>query len=200
MIGLLGVSFSLALAPAQAADAQRVVVHAAFTDRVPERVTVTIEQSGTTQTVVLRDDGSTIDDTPGDRVWTGSITGDPAQYLQVALTVTTDDLTRDVYTGGLHVGNARTVEVALEVTTREGGELVGARRTSASPGRVTHAIEALPVLASTFWAVLVLVLGAIALQARAAERALAERASSERASAEREADRAPAGAASGAGT
>ncbi len=145
------------------------VVHAAFVDLVPERVVATVAQAGATREIVLLDDGSTVDDTPGDRVWTGSVTGDPAQYLHVQLAVTADGLTRDVYSGGVRVGNARTVEVALEVTTRQGGELVGARRTSASPGRVTHAIEAVPVLSAIFWAVLVLVLGAIALQARAAE-------------------------------
>lgn len=146
-------------------------MHASFVDFVPEKVVAIVVQSGTESSVVLGDDGTSVDDTPGDRVWSGSVAGTPSQYVQVAIAVTVGGVTRDVYTGSVRLGNARTGEVAIEVTTDREGRVVGARRTAASPGRTTHAIEALPSLAASFWAVLVLTLGAIALQLRAAERA-----------------------------
>ncbi len=149
---------------AHAADIQRVVLDASFVDLIPERVVATVQQDGASREIVLVDDGSNVDDAAGDRVWTGSAEGEPAQYLPIRLAVTVDDVTRDVYAGVVRVGNERTVEVAFEVMTTPQGALVGARRTSASPGRVTHATEAVPLLAASFWSVLLLVLGALALR------------------------------------
>ena len=55
------------------------------------------------------------------------------------------------------------MELAFEVSTGPGGLLQGVRRASSSPGRMSHATEAIPLIAATFWAVFVLVYGAVAL-------------------------------------
>ena len=160
------------LASAQAGPHdQRIVLNAAFEDVVPESVVATVEQSRAVREVVLVDDGSSFEDAPGDRVWTGAVVGDLSQYVRISVSATVGGVATEVYTGAIRVGNAPTVEIAVGVYTHADGRLVGARQTSASRGRLTHALQAVPTLAASFWAVLVLTLGAIALQARAARRA-----------------------------
>lgn len=148
------------------ADLQRVVLHASFGDLVPEAVVATVQQAGASHALVLVDDGSDPHDARGDRVWTASVLGEPAQYLPVVLAVEVDGVRRDVYSGVARVGLERTVELAFDVTTDHTGQLVGRRRASASPGRVAHATEAVPLVAAGFWAVFLLVYGAVALRLR----------------------------------
>lgn len=151
---------------AAAADVQRVVLHASFGDLVPEGVTATVQQAGSSHAVTLSDDGTDPNDARGDRVWTGSVSGEPAQYLPVVLTVEVDGARRDVYSGVVRAGLERTVELAFEVSTDTSGQLLGRRRASASPGRLAHATEAVPLVAAAFWAVFLLVYGAVALRLR----------------------------------
>lgn len=158
------VAAALVAAALAAEDVQRVVLHASFGDLVPEAVTATVQQAGSRRDVKLVDDGSDPADARGDRVWSGAVTGDPAQYLPVTLTVEVDGQRRDVWTGTVRAGLERTVEVAVEVTTDQTGELVGRRLATASPGRVAHATEAVPLAAAAFWGVFVLVWGAVAVR------------------------------------
>lgn len=160
MIALL----SLALA---AQDVQVVVLHASFGGLTPEAVVATLQQNGEHREIKLVDDGTDPQDARGDRVYTGSTEGSAAQYLGVVLSVEVDGTRRDVYSGTLRVGLERTVQLAFEVTTGPDGTLMGVRRASASPGRMSHATEAVPLMAATFWAVLVLAWGTVALRQRA---------------------------------
>jgi hypothetical protein len=158
-------SVPLAAAP----EVQRVVLHASFVSALPDGVEATIQQAGSSRVVRLVDDGSDPNDARGDRVWTGSVEGDPAQYLPIALSATVAGVRRDVWNGVVRVGLEPTVEVAFEVTTGPDGALQGSRRASASPGRVSHATEAVPLVTAAFWAVFVLVWGAVSLHLRATE-------------------------------
>lgn len=151
---------------AAAEDVQRVVLHASFGDLTPERVEATVQQAGASHERVLADDGTDANDARGDRVYTVSVTGEPAQYLPIRLSVVVDGKRRDVYAGVVRAGLERTVEVAFEVTTDAHGELIGRRLASASPGRTAHATEAVPLMAASFWSVFLLVYGAIALSRR----------------------------------
>lgn len=161
---MAGAALIVAAVALAGTEQQRVVLHVSFGDLTPERVVATVQQAGATREVPLVDDGSDIHDARGDRVYTGSVTGTPAQYLPVRLAVDVDGVRQDVYSGTVRVGMERTAELAFEVTTDSRGELVGARRASASPGRVSHATEAVPLVAGAFWAVFVLAWGAIALR------------------------------------
>lgn len=157
---------ALRSAPARAEDVQIVVVYASFVAVLPNRVEATIQQAGTSHVVHLVDDGSDRNDSVGDRVYTGTVEGTPAQYLPLSLSVQADGVKRDVWTGVVRVGLEPTVELAFEVTTGPDGALVGTRRASGSPGRVSHATEALPLMAASFWATFLLVYGAVALRMR----------------------------------
>jgi hypothetical protein len=157
----------LLVASALAADVQVVVLHASFVSTVPEAVAATVQQSGSAHTVTLVDDGSDRNDARGDRVWTGTVEGDPAQYLPITVAATVDGEKRDVWRGVVRVGLEPTVDIAVEVTTDPAGNLVGARRASASPGRVAHATEAIPLLTAAFWVVFLFAFAAAALRLRA---------------------------------
>jgi hypothetical protein len=155
----------LAVPPAQATeDVQVVVVNASFVATLPDVVEVTIQQDGESHTARLVDDGSDVHDARGDRVWTGTIEGRPAQYLPLRLSAEVDGVRRDVWDGTIRVGLEPTVELAFEVTTGPDGALMGSRRASGSPGRVSHATEAVPLMAASFWATFLLVYGAVALR------------------------------------
>ncbi len=159
---------AVATGPARAAESvQTVVVHASFVAVQPNVVEATIQQAGSSHVVRLVDDGSDRNDARGDRVYTGTVEGTPAQYLPLSLSAEADGVERDVWTGVVRVGLEPTVELAFEVTTGADGALVGTRRASGSPGRVSHATEALPLMAASFWATFLLVYGAVALKMRA---------------------------------
>lgn len=147
-----------------AEDVQRVVLHASFGDLVPTRVGAVVQQAGSRLEVPMVDDGSDPFDARGDRVWTGSVAGAPAQYLTIAVLAEVDGQVKDVWTGTVRAGLERTVEVAVDVTTDHTGQLVGRRLATASPGRVAHATEAVPLAAAAFWATVVLVWGAVAVR------------------------------------
>lgn len=151
---------------ALAEDAQRVVLHASFVSVLPDVVEATVQQAGQSHVVRLVDDGSDPNDARGDRVWTGTLDGRPAQYLPITLAAEVDGARRDVWSGTVRVGLEPTVEVAFEVTTGPDGALFGSRRASAAPGRVSHATEAVPFVAVSFWATFLLVYGAVALRVR----------------------------------
>lgn len=146
--------------------AQRVVLHASFVSTIPDAVEATVQQAGASHVVRLVDDGSDPNDAAGDRVYTGTLDGRAAQYLPVALAVTVDGAKTDVWNGIARVGLEPTVELAFEVTTGADGALFASRRASAAPGRVSHATEAVPLLAASFWAMFLLVYGAVALRMR----------------------------------
>lgn len=154
------------VSPARAEDTQRVVVHASFVSALPDAVEATIQQAGASHVVRLVDDGSDPNDARGDRVWTGTLEGRPAQYLPLTLAATVDGARRDVWSGVARVGLEPTIELAFEVTTGPDGQLLGTRRASAAPGRVSHATEAVPLLAASFWAVFLLVYAGVALKVR----------------------------------
>lgn len=156
--------FLLPLALAANPEVQTVILHASFGGLTPEAVTATLQQDGESRQVRLVDDGTDPHDARGDRVYTGSTDGIPSQYLSLGLSVDVDGQRRDVYAGTVRVGLERTVQLAFEVTTGPDGKLMGVRRASASPGRMSHATEAVPLVAATFWAVLILVWGAVALR------------------------------------
>ena len=155
------------VAMAHAEESQRVVLHASFVSVLPDAVEATVQQAGESHVVRLVDDGSDPNDTRGDRVWTGTLDGRPAQYLPVTLAAEVDGARRDVWSGISRVGLEPTVELAFEVTKGADGELFGSRRASAAPGRVSHATEAVPFVAASFWAMFLLVYGATALWTRA---------------------------------
>ena len=154
------------LTVAHAADVQTVVLHVSFGALAPDAVTATVQQDGAFRELTLVDDGSDTHDARGDRVWTGSIQGKPSQFLGVRLAVDSAGSVADVYDGVIRVGLERSVDLAFEVTRDPRGELVGARRSTASPGRLSHAAEALPMLAVSVWGTLVLVWTACALRLR----------------------------------
>lgn len=156
----------LLLPLALAADVQTLVLHASFGNLAPEAVEATLQRNDRRDTLTLVDNGTDLRDARGDRVYTGSISGDPVQYLPLTLTVTLEGQRQDVYNGLVRVGLERTVELAFEVTTGEGGQLMGVRRASASPGRMSHATEAIPLMAAGFWAVFLLVYGAVVVRMR----------------------------------
>ncbi len=149
--------------PAAAEDRQTVIVNVAFVATLPDAVEATIQQDGASLTARLVDDGSDANDARGDRVWTGTVTGRPAQYLPVRLSASLGGARRDLWKGVIRVGLESTVELAFEVTTGADGAPVASRRASASPGRVSHATEAVPLMAASFWATFLLVYGAVAL-------------------------------------
>lgn len=168
LMAALMVALGAAAGPAWAAESvQTVVVHASFVAAQPNVVNATIQQAGTSHVVRLVDDGSDRNDARGDRVYTGTVEGTPAQYLPLVLAAESDGVARDVWTGVVRVGLESTVVLAFEVTTGPDGALVGTRRASGSPGRVSHATEALPLMAASFWATFLLVYGAVALKLRA---------------------------------
>ncbi len=141
---------------------QRVALHVAFVGRAPTRVTANVQQDGAQRTIPLTDDGTDPADAAGDRVWSGSVVGAPAQYLPVAVTVEAGGVTQEVWRGVVRGGLEGRVEIGLEVTDGPDGALVGRRRATTAPGGMAHAAEALPLLAVTAWGVLLLVGAAIA--------------------------------------
>ena len=151
---LLGVGWLFASASA-GEDVETIVLHASFGGLAPESVVATLQVGDAVRELKLVDDGSDPRDARGDRVYTGSVVGTPVQYLPVTLTVALDGKRQDVYNGTIRVGMERTVELAFEVSTGPGGLLQGVRRASSSPGRMSHATEAIPLIAATFWAVFV---------------------------------------------
>ena len=172
---MLQFALSLAwLAPSvQAGDLQRVVLHATFVDVVPQRVGAVVQQDGARREVRLVDDGSDPADAAGDRVWTGSVEGAPAQYLPVTLTVQAEDLSREVWTGTVYAGLEARVDLALEVTRTPEGALSGRRRATSAPGAMAHAAEAMPFVAVAGWALALLGFAAAALRGRVDERGAA---------------------------
>lgn len=159
-------AFALLILMAQAAEVQTVVVHASFGGLTPSAVIASVQQAGERHELRLVDDGTDPNDARGDRIYTGTLEGNPAQYLTVGMAVEIDGQRRDVYAGTLRVGLEGFVQLAFEVTTGPDGRLMGVRRASAAPGRMSHATEVVPLGAATFWAVLVLVLGAVSLRMR----------------------------------
>jgi hypothetical protein len=166
VLGLL--TLATALARAEAPPRQRVILHASFVDLVPAQVRAEVQQDGALREVRLVDDGSDPEDAAGDRVWTGSIEGDPAQLLPIVLAVGDSSGERDVWSGTVHAGLAGTVAVAFEVTRDPAGRLSARRRATAAPGALAHATEALPWLATTGWGLLLLAFAATALREPAA--------------------------------
>ena len=162
------VAVALALASsapsARAEDLQRVVLHATFVDVVPQRVGAVVQQDGARREVRLVDDGSDPADAAGDRVWTGSVEGPPAQYLPVTLTVQAEDVSREVWTGTVYAGLEARVDVALEVAPVPEGGLAGRRRATSAPGAMAHAAEAMPFVAVAGWALVLLGFAAVALR------------------------------------
>lgn len=154
----------LTILNALAAQPQTIVLHASCGGLSPESLHATLQHDGQHDEIALVDNGTDPNDAAGDRVYTGSHTGDPAQYLGITLSLTLDGQTHDVYQGTLRVGMENTVQIAFEVTTDAQGQLIARRRASASPGRTSNATEAIPLMAATFWAILILVWGAIALR------------------------------------
>ncbi len=154
------------VAPARAGETQRVVLHAFFVDVVPQRVSAVVQQAGTRREVRLVDDGSDPADAAGDRVWTGSVEGNPAQYLPITLAVQSGDVTREAWTGTVHGGLESRVEVALEVAPSAEGALQARRRATAAPGAMAHAAEAMPFVAVTGWALVLLGFAAATLRGR----------------------------------
>jgi hypothetical protein len=154
-------------ARAEAPARQRVILQASFVELVPGEVHAQVQQDGALRELRLVDDGSDPEDAAGDRVWTGSLEGDPAQFLPIVLTVADSSGVRDVWTGTVHAGLAGTVAVAFEVTKDPSGRLSARRRATAAPGALAHATEALPWLASTGWGLLLLAFAATALRERA---------------------------------
>jgi hypothetical protein len=153
---------------------QRVALHVAFVDRAPTRVTATVQQDGARHALVLTDDGTDPADAAGDRVWSGSVLGTPAQYLPVAVTVETGGIAQEAWRGVVRGGLEASVEIGVEVTEAPDGTLVGRRRATTSPGGMAHAAEALPLLAVTAWGVLLLVGAAVAGTRVGAAPAIAE--------------------------
>ena len=147
-------------------EVQTVVVNASVGGLTPTAVIATVQQAGERHELRLVDDGTDPNDARGDRVYTGTLEGSPAQYLTIGMAVEIDGERRDVYAGTLRVGMERSLQVAFEVTTGPDGKLMGVRRASAAPGRMSHATEVVPLMAATFWAVVVLVLGAVSLRLR----------------------------------
>jgi hypothetical protein len=141
---------------------QRVALHVAFVDTAPTRVTATVQQDGAQHALVLTDDGTDPADAAGDRVWSGSLVGAPAQYLPITVTAERGGVTQDVWRGVVRGGLEGSVEIGLEVTAGPDGALVGRRRATTAPGGMAHAAEALPLLAVTAWGVLLLVGAAVA--------------------------------------
>jgi hypothetical protein len=162
----LALCAALLATSAGAADVQRVVVHATFVDMVPQRVSALVQQDGARHEVPLVDDGSDPADAAGDRVWTGSVEGAPAQYLPVSLSVQADDVSREVWTGTVHAGLEARVDLALEVARGPDGALSGRRRATAAPGAMAHAAEAMPFLAVAGWALVLLAFAAATLRGR----------------------------------
>ncbi len=152
--------------PAQAAPAtvQRVVLSLSSVDIVPESVRATVQQDGLSTEILLQDNGSDANDAMGDRVYTGSLQGAPAQYLGVRLIVGQGGQEQEVYTGTLHVGLEPMVQVGFELRNNAQGRMVAWRRASLSPGRMSDAVEALPLMAATAWALLLLVWGSLQLR------------------------------------
>lgn len=148
-------------------EVQTVVLDASFGGLTPEKVVATLQVADEQVAVVLVDDGTDPHDARGDRVFTGSARGQPVQYLPLTLTVEINGKRQDVYAGTVRIGMERSVSLAFEVTTGAGGVLTGVRRASAAPGRMSHATEAVPLVASAAWAVLALVAGAVGLRIRA---------------------------------
>jgi hypothetical protein len=142
------------------------VFDASFVGLIPTAVEATVQQAGESHVVRLVDDGSDPSDARGDRVWTGTLEGRPAQYLPVSLVAEIDGARREVWSGIPRVGLEPTVALAFEVTVTAEGALVASRRASAAPGRVSHATEAVPFVAASFWATFLLVYGAVALWLR----------------------------------
>ena len=141
---------------------QRVALHVAFVGRAPTRVTATVQQDGAQHALVLTDDGTDPADAAGDRVWSGSVVGAPAQYLPVAVTVEAGGVAQEVWRGVVRGGLEGSVAIGLEVTEGSDGALVGRRRATLDPGGMAHAADALPLLAVTAWGVLLLVGAAVA--------------------------------------
>lgn len=167
MSALTALSLTAALSqPALAApdQAQRVVVSLSSVDLVPDAVRATVQQDGRSVELLLRDDGSDIHDAMDDRVYTASLEGPPAQYLGLRLVVEHGGAAREVYAGTLHVGLDPMVQVGFLLHTNPQGQLVAWRRASLSPGRMSDAVEALPLLTATAWGVLLLVWGGLHLR------------------------------------
>ena len=148
------------VAAAWAVDVQRVVLHASFGDVVPTSVTAEVQQAGTLREVTLTDDGTDPADARGDRVWSGTVVGDPAQYLPIRLTVQIGGNREDVYSGVVRAGLERSLEIAFEVARDRDGALSARRKASASPGRLAHATEALPAITAAFWVIFLFAWGA----------------------------------------
>jgi len=147
-----------------AEDVQQIVLHTSFGDLRPDAVVATVQQADTSRTITLTDDGTDIHDAIGDRVWTGSLRGPPAQFVTVTLTVDSAGRREEVYTGTIRVGMEATASLAFQVLDDEEGHLVGARRATASPGRLAHATETVPIMAAVFWSVFLFCWGAVAMR------------------------------------
>ena len=135
---------------------EQIVVYATTVDVVPERIVATVQGSGEIFDVTLVDDGSDPADVVGDHVWTGSIEATPSEFLPVALSVDLDGTRRTVWTGTVRAGQAAQVELALEVVRTPDGTLRASRRATAAPGALSHAAEAMPLMAVTAWGLLLL--------------------------------------------
>ncbi len=135
---------------------EQIVVHATTVDLVPERMVATVQASGETLEVALVDDGSDPADVANDHVWTGSVEAAPSEFLPVTLSVDLDETRATAWTGTVRAGQAAQVEIALEVVRTPDGTLRASRRATAAPGALSHAAEAMPLMAVTAWGLLLL--------------------------------------------
>ncbi len=145
-----------------AASTQEVVLHVSVVDRVPVGVRARVQQAGAVREVVLTDDGTDPADVPFDRVWSGTARGDAAQYLPVRIDVEEPTGVTAAWDGVVRGGLEPRVELSFEVTSGPDGRMVGRRRATRAPGAMSHAAEALPLLGAAAWAVLLLVVAALA--------------------------------------
>ncbi len=143
-------------------SSQEVVLHVSVVDRVPVGVHARIQQAGAVREVALTDDGTDPADVPFDRVWSGTVRGDAAQYLPVRIDVEEPTGVTTAWDGIARGGLEPRVELSFEVTRGPDGAMVGRRRATRAPGAMSHAAEALPLLGVAVWAVLLLVVAALA--------------------------------------
>ncbi|MEN9787281.1 MAG: hypothetical protein RLZZ299_2545 [Pseudomonadota bacterium] len=141
---------------------QEVVLHVSVVDRVPVGVRARVQQAGAVREVELRDDGTDPADVPFDRVWSGTARGDASQYVPVRIDVEEPTGVTVAWDGVVRGGLEPHVELSFEVTSGPDGRMVGRRRATRAPGAMSHAAEALPLLGAAAWAVLLLVVAALA--------------------------------------
>lgn len=152
----------LALRERAVVESQEVALHVSVVDRVPVGVRARVQQAGAVREVALTDDGTDPADVPFDRVWSGTVRGDASQYVSVRIDVEEPTGVTAAWDGVVRGGLEPRVELSFEVTSGPDGRMVGRRRATRAPGAMSHAAEALPLLGAAAWAVVLLVVAALA--------------------------------------